>query len=464
VVTRTQRVSTRMAEYKHQAANRPEGAPEREISVESEYSVGDARFVCFRLVTGGDSGRDVSTELYRRPAAEVEIAAGAPPVVTPAPEGEEATNVEPGDAAELKLKAYVRVTSGKIARQKGFRGKVGEISWVEEENTGASGKVKVSFDATTAARKEGTTITFERAHLRIVRGPPFAEAVAPAGAASSSAEGQDVGAGGGAPSAEQPKKRFVLNQLVKVEVLEEKQKKKQRKFLFRHGKVAGVPGSKDGQTYQIAFTEKRNGAELGAKITRKFLGRNLVEAEDLQEPDKSEEESESEDDGEGAPQEVDSAQAQGRKRKAVEGAADGSRGKKRVVAPDVEENNALATSMEEEEEEKIYGGMIRALRLAKSSRSSGGVASEDDIGNCKEALGRVHSVFLDAMMAKEEGNADGIPEEVDKILGMSMCSELRRCGEEGIVAAVNAIITGIQADMNLTSDFYPAPLVAEVQA
>ena len=63
---------------------RPEGgAPEREISVESEYSVGDARFVCFRLVTGEDSGRDVSAELYRRPAAEVEMAAGAPPSPPP---------------------------------------------------------------------------------------------------------------------------------------------------------------------------------------------------------------------------------------------------------------------------------------------------------------------------------------------------------------------------------------------
>ena len=63
---------------------RPEGgAPEREISVESEYSVGDARFVCFRLVTGEDSGRDVSAELYRRPAAEVEMAAGAPPPSPP---------------------------------------------------------------------------------------------------------------------------------------------------------------------------------------------------------------------------------------------------------------------------------------------------------------------------------------------------------------------------------------------
>ena len=395
-----------------------------------------------------------------------------PPVAaapTAEPEAETETDVEPNDGKELTKNACVRVRKtaqekGLTAQQKRLRGKTGIITKLEDENLRYPGKIQVRFDATTTGKDKASNVNFERAHLRIVRGPPLAEVVPPLGTAtSSSREGQVVGPGG---LGEQPKKRFVLNQLVKVEALEEKQKTTQRKFLFRRGKVVGVPGSKAGQTYQIEFTEQRNGDEMGAKTTRKFLGRNLAEADDLQEPDESEVESENEDDeDEAAPQGVDRAAARGRKRKAADGApAGGSRGKKKVVAPDVEENNALATCMEEEDEEKIYGGMIRALRAAKSSRSSGGVASQDDIENCKEALGRVHSVFLDAMMAKEEGDADGIPEEVNEILGKSLSSELRRHGKEGIVAAVNAIIACIKAENSLDSELYPTPVVAEVQA
>jgi hypothetical protein len=419
-----------------------EHSSKREVSVESEYSIGDARFVCFRLVGGGDSGQDATRELYRRPAAEVHFAAPAAE-----PEGEAETDVEPNNAEELTKNACVKVR--KTAQPKGLRGKTGTITKLEEDNLRYPGKILVKFEAATTGYEKASSVNFERAHLRIVRGPPFAEAVAAAGSASSSAEGQARAV----DAAELPKKRFVLNQLVKVEAVEEKHKKSQRKFLFRRGEVVGVPGGK-GQTYHIAFTEQRNGAETGAKTTRKFLGRNLVEADDLQEPD----ESESEDD-----EEVDRAEARGRKRKAADGAAGGSRGKKRV-APDVEENNALATCMEEEEEEKIYGGMIRALRAAKSSRSSGGVASEDDVDNCKVALGSVYSVFLDTMTAKEDGDADDIPEGVNRLLGKAMSGELRRSGKKGIVAVVNAIIIAVKQENTLTADFYPAPVVAEVQA
>ena len=214
-----------------------------------------------------------------------------PPVAaapTAEPEAETETDVEPNDGKELTKNACVRVRKtaqekGLTAQQKRLRGKTGIITKLEDENLRYPGKIQVRFDATTTGKDKASNVNFERAHLRIVRGPPLAEVVPPLGTAtSSSREGQVVGPGG---LGEQPKKRFVLNQLVKVEALEEKQKTTQRKFLFRRGKVVGVPGSKAGQTYQIEFTEQRNGDEMGAKTTRKFLGRNLAEADDLQEPD-----------------------------------------------------------------------------------------------------------------------------------------------------------------------------------
>ena len=95
------------AQNKHaKGAWRSKGAVEHEVCVESEYSLGDARFVCFRLASGGDSGQGASAELYRRPAAEVQIAAAATPGVTSAPEREAATDVEP---RQLYISLYLSI-------------------------------------------------------------------------------------------------------------------------------------------------------------------------------------------------------------------------------------------------------------------------------------------------------------------------------------------------------------------